>query len=1155
MLREYLFIMQLLDGQLIFSASDLNDYLECGHLVSLEREVAHGKALRPEALPATDLIVAKGMQHELSYLARLRSVYRDIVEISQTGHSIGALTDAAEQTIEAMQRGAEVIYQATFFDGQFLGKADFLLRIDQPSRAWPWSYEAVDTKLALTEKSTLVMQLCQYSEHLGRICGTDPRWMHAVLGDGTERRLRVDDYSAYYRHVKATFLTSVPAIDAYPVPCAHCDSCNWASQCEQRRRDDDHLSLVASIRRDQIVALEAGGISTLTALAAPNLAPPPGLSETSFERLARQAALQARGRESHKILYHLLDQAPNRGFSLLPEPAPGDLFFDMEGDPLFDIGTGLEYLFGIFAPDDAQPFHAFWGTDRNAEKRAFEACIDFFMARRTAYPTMHIYHYAPYEKTRLRALSQRHQTRQDDVDHILRSEMLVDLYTVVRQSVMISQPSYSIKKFEPFYGMQRTADVRRGDDSVLMFEQWLADPGQQSILDDIALYNEEDCRSTFLLREWLLQRRSEYQTARGAHIAFKPLARANVLCHDPYDSSCSRCIQRERDKKESARRSNTQTQLLESDDPHDVLLGNLLSYHRNEEKPVWWALFDRCDTIDTLIEEDNEAIGGLVLREDIPPVKESPRDRNLVYTYAFPEQNHHLPDQVWNPRLRGAAGTLLGVDDETHLLRLKASAGLDEARNVHELIPGQPIATYLQRDALARIADAYCDGSLATRSPVTLDLLRREYPRLNDRPQGANLQPETVQASHLTPLVHALAGSYLLLQGPPGTGKTYTGARLIHSLLTAGKRVGVMASTHKAIHNMLHEIEALAAKNPALSLRGAHKFSKSNEHSRYLSREEHPLIVNLDDNTAIEQGDHTLISGNSWLFAREGMVEHLDYLFIDEAGQTSLADAIAVSPCARNLVLLGDPMQLAQVSQGVHASGAGTSVLEHLLGDSSTVAPDRGILLDVSYRMHPEICNFISEMVYDGRLHADLRTHNNAIIAPGFPSAGLASCAVAHTDNARSSLPEAAAIVTMVGRLLEGSASLYNAAPRALLPSDIMIVTPFNAQRKLIQSALETAGYRQIRVGTVDIFQGQEAPIVFYSMAASSGENLARNMEFLFEKNRFNVAISRAQCLNIVVYSPDLLDVRCSHVEQIRLVNLLCRYMELSAMRGGCLNL
>ncbi len=1142
--------MQLLDGQLIFSATDLIDYLACAHLVSLERDVAQGKRVHPETLPGTTLVAAKGERHELLHLARLRGEQRDIVELLHAGHSLAALTDAAEQTIEAMQRGAAVIYQATFFDGQFSGRADFLIRVDRASRNWPWSYEVVDTKLALSEKPALVMQLCHYSEHLGRICGTEPVWMHVVLGDGTERRFRVNDFSAYYRHCKASFLSSAQSLDAYPIPCSHCATCEWSSRCEQRRRDDDHLSLVASIRREQIVALEASGIGTLAALAAPNAVRPSGLSAHAFTRLHRQAALQARGRESHELLYHLLDQSPNRGFSLLPEPAPGDLFFDMEGDPLFDIGTGLEYLFGVYAPEDEQPFHTFWGTDRSAEKRAFEACVDFFLARRTMYPNMHIYHYAPYEKTRLRTLSQRHQTRQDEVDQILRSEMLVDLYAVARQSVMISQASYSIKNFEPFYGMQRTAEVRRGDDSVLMFEYWLANQRQQSILDDIALYNEEDCRSTFLLREWLLERRREYESTHGVELLFKPLKQANALCHESHDPSCPQCLQRERDEKESARRSATQTRLLASDDPHAVLLGNLLSYHRNEEKPAWWALFDRCENIDTLIEGDHEAIGGLTLREDIPPVKESPRDRSLVYTYAFPAQTHHLPDRVWNPRLPGYAGTILSIDDETNLLRIKSSATLEEARELTELIPGQPIATYLQRDALARIADAYCNGSLAARSPVTLDLLRCEYPHLHDRPQGARLQPDHVQPSNITPLVHALAGSYLILQGPPGTGKTYTGARLIHSLIMDGKRVGVMASTHKAIHTMLHEIETVAMQTPASRLRGAHKFSKQNENSRYLSREEQPLIVNLDDNAAIERGDHTLISGNSWLFAREGMIEQLDYLFIDEAGQTSLADAIAVSPCARNIVLLGDPMQLAQVSQGVHADGAGKSVLEHLLGEASTVAPDRGILLDVSYRMHPDICGFISDMVYDGRLRADSRTHRNAISAAGFPSAGLASCAVTHTDNARASMPEAEAIIDMVERLLEGTVTLHDAAPRALLPGDMMIVTPFNAQRKLIQSSLVERGYPHIRVGTVDTFQGQEAPIVFYSMATSSGENVPRNMEFLFEKNRFNVAISRAQCMSIVVHSPALLDVRCNHVEQIRLVNLLCRYMELSIPIG-----
>ncbi|MGH7709181.1 MAG: DEAD/DEAH box helicase, partial [Vulcanimicrobiaceae bacterium] len=383
----------------------------------------------------------------------------------------------------------------------------------------------------------------------------------------------------------------------------------------------------------------------------------------------------------------------------------------------------------------------------------------------------------------------------------------------------------------------------------------------------------------------------------------------------------------------------------------------------------------------------------------------------------------------------------------------------------------------------------------------------------------------------------------LFVQGPPGTGKTYTGARVIAKLIAAGKTVGVMANSHKAIHNLMHEIEAVAG-DTGLGLTGLHKHSKQNVDSPYVSCRAQALIASADDNRAAEAGDYNLISGNAWLFAREGMVDRVDYLFIDEAGQTSLADALAVSPSAKNIVLLGDPMQLAQVSQGAHAEGAAASVLGHLLGDASTVPRDRGVLLDMSYRMHPAICDFISSAIYDGRLKADRLTANNRVSSPGLSGSGLRYLPVEHVGSGRSSFEEAERIVREVELLLRGAVTRKAEPERRLSERDILVVTPYNAQRKKIAGMLAAAGHGEVPVGTVDKFQGQEAPVVFYSMATSSGEDVPRNLEFLFEKNRFNVAVSRAQCLSVLVCSPRLLDVRCSHPAQMALVNLLCRYVE-----------
>src|SRR5579872_3696002 len=732
--------MQYLGGRVVYSATDLYNYLECGHLIALERQVALGQLGRPERDPQAALVADKGLLHEQRYLEALRGEH-EIVEIEQAENTREAIERAAAETIAAMERGDHVIYQGTFFDGEFLGRTDFLLRVETPSERWPWSYEVADTKLSLHDKPYFIIQLCHYSEHVARVQGRTPEHMHIVLGDLKQKRFRVDDFAAYYRHLKASFLSSGARADAYPFKCEHCNICDWSARCEQQRLDDDHLSIVARMRRDQIKKFESAGIARVAALASAESSRPQGLNDVTFDRLRRQPALQVRGRESGDYHYEFLDHRPVEGFGLIPMPAQGDVFFDMEGDPLFEIGVGLEYLFGCYCPDDAIPFRPFWGTSRADEKSAFERCVDFLMERREQYPAMHVYHYAPYEKTALQKLAQRHATREEEVDALLRGEVLVDLFAVVRQAMLISQSSYSIKDLEPFYGMTRNTDVRRGGDSIVMFETWLNDQSKTEILTDIERYNEQDCRSTFLLREWLLQLRGEYQMRRGIELAFRPLRREGEPCHAVPVEGCKECARRAKEQREEAKISADQNALLARE--HDrtaQLLAHLLSYHRREAKPAWWAYYDRCENTDKLLEFDKEAIGGLELSAEISPYKE-PGAHNLVYTYTFPEQLHHVGDNPHDPFTRKRAGQVVSIDEERNVLELKRGGTLDEARNVTALIPSGPIKTKEQTGSLARIAAAYLKGSIGAQYPVALDILHKSYPRLSGRRGGDTIQP------------------------------------------------------------------------------------------------------------------------------------------------------------------------------------------------------------------------------------------------------------------------------------------------------------------------------------------------------------------------------------------------------------------------------
>src|SRR5579884_2836816 len=644
--------MQRIDGRFIYAASDLNNYLECGHLTELDRLVALGEVSAPQQDdPQVELISRKGDEHEKRYLGQLRERYAGgVTAFERPEHSVAGFEAAEAQTIAAMERGDALIYQGTFFHGDFLGHPDFLRRIETPCTRWRWSYEVIDTKLALNTKPYFLIQLCNYSEHLARIQGTMPEFAYVVLGNGEERHYRLNDYSAYYRHLKARFLEYVGSRHRevsndgelveppYPHKCSHCAVCKWSDVCQAQREADDHLSLVARMRRDQIGKLNTGGIQTVIDLAAArDEHRPEGMNPQTFATLRRQATMQVRGRtEGPK--YELLEHQPWEGFGLMPAPAEGDVFFDMEGDPLYEPGRGLEYLFGCWLPDEEEKFKAFWGLDRSEEKRAFEQFIDFIVDRRR-YPNMHVYHYADYEKSALRRLAQAHSTREQEVDDLLRGELLVDLYAVVRQSLVISEDSYSIKRLEKFYNFKRATDVRKGDDSIVMFEMWLADRVKQ----------EREAAQTSELQRRLMD---------------------GVL----------------------APQTEEEYALTSEDHRARYLLANLLAYHRREEKPVWWAFFDRCENVDNLLEFDKDAIAGLRFCDDVEPVREN---RSSLYTYTFPDQHYKLcvGDSVHDPDTGKGAGKIVALNDDDNRLTIKWTGALEEARKIRALIPGGPINT------------------------------------------------------------------------------------------------------------------------------------------------------------------------------------------------------------------------------------------------------------------------------------------------------------------------------------------------------------------------------------------------------------------------------------------------------------------------------
>ncbi len=1081
-----------LSPRILLSATDLSRFMGCQHATVLDLAHLRGEGPEPKATSADAMLLQnQGHSHEAAHLDSLKSDGRSIVEIPR-----GPLAQTAEATRAAMAEGADIIYQGAFLSGRWGGWSDFLERVETPSALGPFSYEVSDTKLKRRPHPKHVLQLVLYSDLLAEVQGRAPERGHLDLGDGSRATLRLADYASYARMARARlegFVADPP--QTLPIPCADCALCHREEHCQSVWDSQDSLFNIAGIARSQVKKMEAAGITTMEALAVHD-APVRGMAAPTLDKLRAQARLQ-HARKSGPPTYELRPALPGKGFDLLPQPQPGDLFYDIEGDPHYE--GGLEYLHGVWFDDQ---FRAFWAHDHAEEAQSLDALLDFFRARLDAFPEARIYHYAPYEITALRRLTTKYGIGEAFLDRLLRERRFVDLYAVVRGGVIASERNYSIKSMEAFYDIAREGEVTTAGGSVVAYEEW-RETREQRILDEIEDYNRIDCISTERLRDWLVVIRPE-----GPWPVFEKDARAQEV-------------------EEDAATTKLRQALAGSGLPEErqEILFNLAQFHTCEAKPTWWAIFDSLGKDDEDLIDDLDALGGLVAKGKPFSIKRSTAQR-----YRFPPQQTKLRggSTASVPTPEGFAGvTVEELDmDAGHVTLKVGTARADVLQPRLNLHPNAPLDTKVMRAAIADVIRDQC-GARAFRAVD--DLLSRTSPRLTG-PKGDILTGEDIVAGVID-AVSRMDETVLPVQGPPGTGKTHVTARAILALVRKGHRVGVASNSHEAIRNVLMGcLTALEDQDLPIDLELIHKVSGDQD-----GYPEDCPVRRTNSNDEAATGTH-VVGATAWFFSRDENVQAFDWLFVDEAGQVGLANMAAMGRAARNIVLVGDPRQLPQVIQGAHPAPANLSCLEWMLGDHATVPPDRGIFLGITRRMHPDVNRFISEQVYEGRLTSHADTAHQRVTGTSFPPAGAFWVPVAHEGNAQMAPEELEAIRRACEDLLKGSWTDKDGRTRRLRPDDLIIVAPYNLQVNALRAALPDA----IRVGTVDKFQGQEAPVCIVSMTASSTEESPRGMEFLFSLNRINVAVSRAKGLALVFGAPRLREAKCETVEQMRLVNTIC---------------
>jgi predicted RecB family nuclease len=1121
------------------SASDLVGHLQCRHLTHLDVEALEGKIERRHFHdPLLAILIERGERHELDYLTRLANAGYEVVRIE----GAGVTQPLAERTLEVMRRGPAVISQAALLQGVWSGRADVLRRIDVPSAFGDWSYEVIDTKLARETKGGTVLQLSLYSDLLSQMQGVLPEFMHVVTPGSslTQHSYHTREFAAYYRYVKRRLEHAVAhraGLQTYPEPTEHCEICNWRVDCHAKRRLDDHLCLVAGITKVQIGELSRRAVDTVQELAQVTLPltwRPERGARQSYERVREQARVQVESRVALKPVYEPITFGVGLGLCRLPAPSPGDLFLDIEGDP-FVATSGLEYLIGCvsLAPDLAPIYQQEWALTREAEARAFKHFVDFVMERWVKHPDMHIYHYAPYEPSALKRLMGRYALCEDEIDRMLRGRLFVDLYAIVRQSVRAGVESYSIKNLEALYGYERPtalADARR---ALAKLQGCLELDDLSRIGDDVkgvvAAYNRDDCISALKLREWLEQIRSR-EIEKGVEIP-----RPTPSSPEPSDE----LDERQQKVAELARRLTVDVALDPAERNAEQharwILAHVLDWYRREQKSVWWEYYRLADLSPEDLFEERTALSGLTFMQTVNVSRKVPTDR-----YAFPPQE----TEIRGDDVLCAAGSrdgedfgeveAISLDERTIDVKKRGRTAADHPPAVfkHDLVRPKP-----KPEALLRIGEYVAENGLsgAGRYLAARDLLLRNAPRLGDHPLQLENETPVDAAIRIAPM---LAGGILPIQGPPGAGKTYTAARMVCALVASGKRVGITANSHTVIRNLLNEV-VKAADALHIDLQSIQKPKSKQEavHRIRFTTDNEELLAAIG--TTCQVGGAT-----AWLWSREDAFEVVDVLFVDEAAQMCLADVLAVSHACKTLVLVGDPQQLEQPILGSHPEGTAVSALDHILSGQPTIEMGRGLFLDETWRLHPDVCAFTSELFYGGRLHsragADIQIIRSASRISG---AGLRFVPVKHHGNQNSSPEEAGAIRNLVDEILGASSTwtYRDGTERPVTLQDILIIAPYNAQVFELQERLPGA-----RIGTVDRFQGQEAAIVIYSMTTSSREDAPHGMEFLYSLNRLNVATSRAMCLCVLVGSLALFEPDCRTPSQMRLANAFCRFLEMA---------
>ncbi|HEY1825155.1 MAG TPA: TM0106 family RecB-like putative nuclease [Acidimicrobiales bacterium] len=1113
----------------VLTPSKISAWLGCGHYLSLRNQVDSGLWTPPGSpLGAfAELLIDKGLQHESRCLDDYEAMGKTIYEVPGRNAN-ESFAQWAERVRGSLDMGFDVVYQMPLIHEGMRGIADFLIRVDEGVEHA--RYEPVDAKLSRSQaKPGHVMQLCFYAEAIAALTGRAPRRMHIWLGSGNTESLTVEEFLPYWRRLRRQ-LSAVLNDDGShvltrPRLCESCEYCEFQEHCQSQWRSEDALAFVANSRESERNILEDAGVVTLAQLAERTEAVA-NLREEKRQRLSRQAALQMATRhESGPPAFEFIETSEDpvygHGFEQLPAPDTGDVFFDFEGDPFWTPQHDLMFLAGLLYQDASGSwvYDERWAHDLAEQQYMIKTLVEFFARRRMDYPSMHVYHYNHTEKSTIERLT-RDAEDENLFASLVETGLFVDLFTVAKNAIRVGTESYGLKQLERLVGYRRRGGIEQGAGAVVEYEEWMKSRDGLK-LREIASYNRDDVEATRALRDWLVEQRP-------LELAW----REPVVSPEEYELDTDELVEG--------------LHHYDQGSP-EYLLGDLLNYWRRERSADvtpkyvalngdYTALYDNIDYVTNLA----------FVRVDEP----TGRERNKRIVLTWPEQIVDRSLEKGNEVLFAGVGVPYGrgsisaIDFELRELSLpwgpiqEEHGGVPAALTRDRRFRPKPKDSVL-KDLARQVLEPGVHGEP---SRLAMALLASEPPRFHAGrgPEDGEFRDDL---NSIVEWVDELDESFVAFQGPPGTGKTYSGSHVIHHLITTGKRVGVVAMSHPAIDNLMQATYSVFEEKGDLGELRALRWKDAKDGTPL---EFATYSKNKDD---LASDEFNLVGGTAWLFAMPDMRQNpVDVLIVDEAGQLALADAVASTNGARNMLLLGDPLQLSQVAKAEHPGDSGSSVLQHVLGEHLTIPNTQGVFLAETWRMHPDVCEFISTQIYEDRLSSNESCERQATEF----GTGLRWIEAHHSRRSTDSPEEAELVAAEISRLVGTTWTNQKGETRVLTGEDCMVVAPYNDQVRLLRERFACVpSLAGVQVGTVDKFQGQEAPVVFFTMTTSSADDMPRGPEFLFSRNRLNVAVSRARCLAYLVCTEDLLNSRATDIDDMRLISTLSAFVEYVEREGS----